>query len=354
MSAPTVVSLYTGAGGLDMGFVRAGFAPIYSNDIDADSMDTYDEWMAQAQRLFAHLEGITHISEVADSSTLEHLPDEADVVIGGPPCQGFSVAGHMDPTDPRSRQVWRFLSAVRHISPRAFVMENVAALAQNKRWEGIKVGMIAMAESLGYTVTLRVLNAADYGVPQNRLRMFLIGVKEGVAVPAPTTQESLVGKTLLSALERLPAWGEPGNDTLCSAKITPAKQPVLRQSPWAGMLFNGAGRPMHPHRPAPTLPASMGGNRTPIIDQQEIAGEEGWVPQYHKHLMEGGSPIDEIPSRLRRITVEEAAAIQTFPQGLHWHGKQSSQYQQIGNAVPPRLAEAVAQTVKEALEGTQS
>ena len=117
------------------------------------------------------------------------------------------------------------------------------------------------------------------------------------------------------------------------------------------MLFNGQGRPMDVNKPAPTLPASMGGNRTPIVDQSTLeSGERQWVEQYHALLMSGGSVATSIPSNLRRISVQEAAAIQTFPRDMPWHGSQSSRYRQIGNAVPPKMSFAVAQSVAKALD----
>ena len=144
--------------------------------------------------------------------------------------------------------------------------------------------------------------------------------------------------------------GKPGNDSLCTAKVTPAKKPVLRRSPFAGMLFNGQGRPLDLERPALTLPASMGGNRTPIVDQHQLERRgESWVIDYHEHLWNGGDPVARVPDHLRRLTVEEAAAIQTFPRGMHHGGRQSAQYRQIGNAVPPKLAEQVAKAIVRSL-----
>jgi DNA (cytosine-5)-methyltransferase 1 len=134
------------------------------------------------------------------------------------------------------------------------------------------------------------------------------------------------------------------------AKVTPAKKPVLRRSPFAGMLFNGQGRPLNLDAPAPTLPASMGGNRTPIVDQHQLEnGGECWVVGYHEHLWNGGAPYERIPKRLRRLTLEECTAIQTFPSNYEWAGRLSSRFKQIGNAVPPRLAFHVAVAVREAL-----
>lgn len=348
---PRFVSLYTGAGGLDLGFVAAGFTPVFANDINADAMATY----AAAMSMIAERTGIPFDHEIVtgDIRQVEKLPARgcAELVIGGPPCQGFSVAGKMDPNDPRSRHVFDFLAMVERVEPRAFVMENVKALARNKRWAGTIADIRSQAEKIGYKTYLEVLNSADYGVPQTRERMFLVGFRDsGVEYeyPAPTVREH-VG--VAQALRSLPAVGQPGNDQTCKAKVTAAKEPILRQSPFAGMLFNGQGRPMDMNRPAPTLPASMGGNRTPIVDQETLeTGAKQWVETYHDLLMDGGKVVTTIPSRLRRITVQEAAAIQSFPKDVPWCGSQSSRYRQIGNAVPPKLAYAIAESIAEALD----
>jgi len=342
-----VVSLYSGAGGLDLGFFRAGFLPVWANDIDCDAVETYN-------RTFAQL-GSSHRACVGDVRE-QTLPDpgSADLVIGGPPCQGFSVAGKMDPNDPRSRHVWDFLGVVKHIQPEAFVMENVMGLAANKRWEPLRKALIGEATMLGFRTTLLTLRASDFGVPQNRWRMFLIGFRNGaVACPTPTSSRSQ--PTVREALATLPPLGDPGNRTFCTARVTPARKPVLRRSPFAGMLFNGQGRPLNLDAPAPTLPATMGGNRTPIIDQHQLEnGGPHWVIEYHRRLWEGGTPRKRVPKRLRRLTLEEAAAIQTFPGGMEWVGRLSSRFKQVGNAVPPALAYHVALAVRAALDDWSS
>lgn len=347
---PRFVSLYSGAGGLDLGFIAAGFEPIFANDINGDATATYRE----ALQIISRREGFSCVHEVVtgDIRQVEMLPAKgsADLVVGGPPCQGFSVAGKMDPNDPRSRHVFDFLGMVERVQPKVFVMENVKALAMNKRWAGTIADIRKKAEEIGYKTYLKVLNSSDYGVPQARERMFLVGFKDHSVeyeYPEPTCDKPV---TVADAFKALPAIGEPGNDQTCSAKITPAKEPILRQSPYAGMLFNGQGRPMDVNKPAPTLPATMGGNRTPIVDQNTLAnGDQQWVEQYHASLMSGGSVATSIPSNLRRISVQEAAAIQTFPRDMPWHGSQSSRYRQIGNAVPPKMSFAVAQSVAKAL-----
>ena len=336
------VSLYSGAGGLDIGFAAAGFYPIWANDIEADAVATYNNYFG----CFS-----PHRAEVGDVRR-QTLPERgsAALVVGGPPCQGFSVAGKMDPNDPRSRHVWDFLGVVKHIEPRAFVMENVMGLAINQRWAGLREALLREARrKLGYQTEIVTLRASDFGVAQNRERMFLVGIRDGDRI-SPETVSADDPPTVRSVLERLPAYGSPGNDTRCVAKVTPAKTPVLRRSPFAGMLFNGQGRPLNLDAPAPTLAATMGGNRTPIIDQEQLEkGGDSWAVGYHRHLWNGGTPYKRIPKRLRRLTVEEAAAIQTFPREVEWSGRVGSQFKQIGNAVPPRLAFHVALALREAL-----
>lgn len=334
---PTFVSLYSGAGGLDLGFLRAGFEPLWANDFDATAAETY------RQNIGDHI--------VAGPIEDQDWPSEgsASFVIGGPPCQGFSVAGHLDPRDPRSKHVSVFFDVVERVRPEGFVMENVKNLAVNARWAGLRRDLISRAEDLGFSVRLCVLNASHFGVPQARERMFLIGLRGArPAEPEATTQDS--PPSVRSALSKLPPYGQPGNGSVCTARVTPAKRPVMRRSPFAGMLFNGKGRALNLLAPASTLPASMGGNRTPVIDQVQV--EEGgacWIEEYHAHLSDGGEPIDSIPPRMRRLTVEEAAAIQTFPTGWRFSGTQSAQFRQIGNAVPPELAFHVAKAVKAAI-----
>jgi DNA (cytosine-5)-methyltransferase 1 len=336
-----IISLYSGAGGLDLGFHFAGFNTVWANDIDKFATQTYQE-------LFPN--HLVTTGNLIDQTLPER--NDIDLVIGGPPCQGFSVAGKMDPNDPRSKHVWNFLGVVDKFAPRGFVMENVKSLAINSRWQGLRDSLIKEAEKMGYRTKLVLLNASHFGVPQARERMFLIGFRESeFHNPITTTRNNPV--KLKEVLSELPTYGEAGNDSICTAKITPAKTPILRKSPFAGMLFNGQGRPLNLDMPALTLPASMGGNRTPILDQQalENGNANSWVIEYHQYLLKGGIPYTEVPESLRRLTVEEAMAIQTFPNDMKFHGTQTTRYRQIGNAVPPVLAYHVALAIRQSLYG---
>ncbi|HEU4975266.1 MAG TPA: DNA cytosine methyltransferase [Baekduia sp.] len=338
MSQPTVISLYSGAGGLDLGFAEVGFELLWANDFDPLAVQTYRE-------------------NIGDHATagdvLEVLMPEVrpDVVVGGPPCQGFSVIGRMREDDPRSKHIFHFFDVVERLAPRCFVMENVKALGVSPRWRPLREQLLERAQDLGYTTRLVVLNAADYGVPQARERMFLLGSRLGEAPSAPEPTTAHRWPTVREALALLPPYGQPGNDSVTRARVVPSREPVMRPSAYAGsLLFNGSGRPLDLDRPAKTLPASMGGNATPIIDQLELAeGAEPWVVAYHRELQRGGAPARSAPPRLRRITVEEAAVLQGFPVSFRFRGPRVAQYRQIGNAVPPPLARAVAASVHEHL-----
>lgn len=327
-----VASLFAGCGGLDMGFVRAGFELVWANDANRDALATHDELM-DSSSVLGRLEEVTW-----------PRPRSADVVVGGPPCQGFSVAGKMNPHDERNSGVWKFFDFVEHMRPQAFVMESVKSLGVSSRWADVRHGLVERARQLRYRTQLIVMNAADFGVPQRRERMFLVGIRSGDFEIAAGRQDWI---SVRKALTDLPAFGAVGNDTPCSARITPAKRPILRSSPYHGaLLFNGSGRPLRLDVPAPTLPASMGGNSTPIIDQAELdTGVEPWVISYHRRLSRDRPPVAGVPRRLRRITVEEAAVLQSFPIGVPWVGTTCSRFRQIGNAVPPALAHAVAMSL---------
>ena len=346
---PKAVSLFAGAGGLDVGFERAGFETVWANEFDPDAAAT---WRANRP-------GREHI--MAEGDIAEHLGDldgigNVDVVFGGPPCQGFSVAGKMDPRDERSQLVWRFLDVVEMVQPKAFVMENVAALGRLEKWRDVREGISARGREIGYDVSFQIHHAPDYGVPENRDRVIFIGVRAGSGAmesfyerllghmaPPPTARE-----TILSA----GVYGSDENPQTCTSNVTLATNPVMRRSPYAGMLVNGAGRPIDLDGLAPTLPASMGGNKTPIVDEAALRdpARTNWFAEYHTGLVEGTlSPATTtVPDTIRRLTIAEAAAIQTFPVGYKFVGRKTKQYRQIGNAVPCLLAQAVASAVREA------
>ena len=341
----TGISLFTGAGGMDVGFSKAGFDVLWANDFDSDCCKTYQ----------ANHKNIIKCGDINDFfEELENYKG-VDVLFGGPPCQGFSVAGKMDPNDERSKLVWAFAKAVEITKPKAFVMENVKALAELEKFKDIRNELLIKLTKLGYKCLLTVVNAQDFGVPQKRERMLIFGFKDA---PFVVNVEKIMEKfkkkpiPVKKVLLKLGKAGTEHNKKICKALVTFASHPVLRKSPYAGMMFNGQGRPIDPDKPCNTLPASMGGNRTPIVDEDYVYdGSNNWIEEYHHHLMTGGIPKEGVaPKRLRRLTVDEAAQIQTYPEDYIFVGSQSSVFKQIGNAVPCNLAEATGKTVFDILD----
>jgi len=344
----TAISLFCGAGGMDVGFTRAGFEVVWSNDFDKDACATYE----------ANFGPHVVCGDIDELIPTLDKHQGVDCVFGGPPCQGFSVAGKMDPNDERSKLVMSYMQVVEKVKPKVFVMENVKALGVLSKFQLIREELFKRAHDLGYHAELLILNSKDFGVPQSRERMFLIGVKDKNYLGSLRDHIRAFERESLSVREIIAPLGPAGSETnsqTVNAKISIAKSPVLRKSPYAGMLFNGQGRPINPDAHSSTLHASMGGNRTPIIDEEQLYhGKPAWVEKYHQHLLDGGEsyPKDATPKFLRRMTVDEAHLLQTFPDDFNFIGRQSSVFRQIGNAVPCNLAEAVAKLALAAIEGT--
>jgi len=336
VAPPAVIDLFAGAGGLSLGFAAAGFEAVAAVEVDADAAATFRK---------AHPGVDVHEGDICELD-LSPYRGHVAAVVGGPPCQPWSLGGlrrgHADPRDGTPQ----FARAVHEVGPDVFVMENVAGLVRGaarpafERILAVLGGERPLADLLGdavgprdrleYRVEARVLNAADHGVPQTRRRLFVVGVRPGAAFawPEPTHAGAHVpARAHVGVVAR----GE-ANPSI----VTYAAAPSLRPDPYHGQVFNGGGRPIDPGRPAPTLLASMGGNKTPWVDTL------GVVPDYHAHLRAGGAPRSGRVPGARRITVAEAAALQTFPPDLAFAGARSSQYRQVGNAVPPLLAAAVA------------
>ncbi|MFF7291051.1 DNA cytosine methyltransferase [Microbacterium sp. NPDC008134] len=302
------VSLFSGGGGLDLGFEEAGWEPVVCVDNDPVATDTLrfnrPSWNVLTE----------------DIRSFDARPYAgADAVVGGPPCQGFSTAGKGDPTDPRNF-LWReYMRVVSEVQPRAVVLENVSALTHRRNGDHLS-GIMDELERQGYSFSYGVLNAADYGVPQQRRRLIVIGVKEGTAsLPPATTADS--HPTVWSALNDLAHL--PDSVDLNHVANSHAAHVVERWS----KLSAGESDPnyrrarLDPDRPSVTIRA--GGGYGPNGDHLG-----GFHPPIH-------------PTLPRQLTVREAARLQTFPDSWRLRGPKTIQGRQIGNAVPVRLAAAI-------------
>lgn len=330
----TAVDLFSGAGGLSLGLRQAGWKVEAAVENDMQAMATHK----------ANFAGVEHLC--GDVRTVDFRAfGGIDLIAGGPPCQPFSVSGkRLGSTDQRD-MVPEFVRAIREARPRAFLMENVPGLAMT-RFDSYLLEQLSRLETLGYTVFKKVLLAADYGVAQNRRRLFLVGIRSDqkgrsfdfpTATHGPSTRRRY--RTVAETLKGTPS------DVANRAKVVFCKNPVLRRSPFAGMMFNGKGRPLDLEGLGHTVPASAGGNRTHIVDPH------GLVREYHAHLLAGKKPRVGHMEGVRRLTVRESARLQSFPDHFDFLGRQSSRYSQVGNAVPPKLAEVVAQRISEVLIG---
>jgi len=297
-----VVSLFSGAGGLDLGFVQAGHRVIWANDLYGDAAETY------RQNIGDHIV-CKDISAIPSSE----IP-ECDVIIGGFPCQGFSVANtKRSASDKRNvlyRQLLRVISDKR---PAFFLAENVKGLINFQHGEVFR-RIIGDFTRAGYLVSHRLFNAADYGVPQKRERVIIVGVRADIeydfTFPSPTHAKDCSGGLLkwISVGDALRIFPDPDS---------PNNVPNHLYSKYK-LNFNGyiGHRPLDPTMPAPTVTA-RGDDR-------------------------GGVVILPHPTAPRRMTGRELATVQGFPADYRFSGPLSSVYRQIGNAVPPPLARAIA------------
>lgn len=323
------IDLFAGAGGLTIGFEQAGFRTVAAVELDPYAAATLTARHPCTEVVRKNILDV-------DLSVYRGL---ADVVIGGPPCQPFSSGGLRAAHEDERDMLPAYLAALDSIRPEAFVMENVPGLATGERRNYLD-RIVSEMSALGYEVDWQVLSAVDYGVPQKRRRLFVVGMHGGKFVFPSPTHGGTTGRPYVTVREALPKErvGEPNRSV-----VTYARKPDIRPSPFDGLMFNGGGRPIDLDAPAHTILASAGGNKTHFFDT------EGVVPSYHHHLMEGGEPRVGVVPGTSRLTVQESAILQTFPEDMVFHCPTSARYRQVGNAVPPRLACAVASALAEQL-----
>lgn len=326
----TAIDLFAGAGGLSLGLAQVGIVPICAVEIDIYAARTLSTHLTDTDLLCADIRKVD----------LSIYRGRVDIVCGGPPCQPFSSGGLRGASRDERNMLPYFVKAIEAIRPEAFLMENVPGLAVGSR-ESYLASILNEFRALGYYVTWQVLNAADYGVPQNRRRLFVVGRrKQPFIFPKPTHGPGCALPHII-VNDVLPPQqiGEPN-----PAMVTYAKKPDLRPSPYHGLLFNGGGRPINRELPSPTILASAGGNKTHFFDDRNL------VPAYHSHLANGGAPKCGTLPGARRLTILESSILQSFPSKMTFDGPRSAQYQQIGNAVPPVLASALGEALVAQLE----
>ncbi len=324
-SGLTGFDLFSGAGGLTLGLKEAGIRTRFAVEIEPHRIQTFAGHTPDADLLALDI-------RMLDLSSYQR---RVDLVYGGPPCQPFSSGGLRNGTGDQRDMIPWFIKAVRDIEPVAFLMENVPGLTVGERLSYLNK-VLGEFRSLGFYVEWKIVNAADFGVPQKRRRLFIVGMRDRpfrfpTETHGPNRRYPHVAvQDVLSTVQM----GEPN-----PSKVVYAKYPDLRPSPFDGHLFNGGGRPINRAQPSHTILAAAGGNKTHFFDDLRL------VPDYHRHLRAGGIPRIGLLAGARRLTVLESAALQTFPTNLVFHGPRSAQYHQVGDAVPPKLASALGKAL---------
>lgn len=315
-----VISMFSGAGGLDMGFHNKGFDILWANDFDKDACDTYDLWANyHADGTRKKIEERTEIvcGDIAKVDLKSILPGvKIDVILGGFPCQGFSLAGPRQVDDSRNVLYQHFVELVRIKRPKVFVAENVIGI-KTLGGGAVFKKILEDFSLLDYTVSAPTINAKNFGVPQDRMRVLFIGIRNdicnGGAYRFPEGNLEVV--TLGKALKDL----EPVDmNDVCQAPFSSRYMSRNRKRGFDDVSF--------------TIPA--------------MAKQVALSPDSDGMKYVGVDQFEFVGNYNRRLSYKETAAIQTFPKDMVFCGNLDSKYKQIGNAVPVKLAEAIATEVK--------
>ena len=333
----TALSLFSGGGGFDLGFSAAGFNIACSSDIDPFSCHTL-AINSSRKRFYKHVHSIpADIRELAAADLLKKAGLEKkriQIVLGGPPCQAFSVFGQRRGLqDPRGDLVWEYLRIIQEVQPEAFVFENVAGLKSIHGGALYQEILEQLALGGRYNVSAHNYEMANFGIPQFRNRVFFIGAKNGVSVPAmePTHGTSLNAKrsyrVVRDALRNLPKPG-PGSTVPNHIGRTHSQRIIDRYSNLEFGERDSKTRinKLHPDRPSFAI----------------IVGSDNGGGKGHVH-----------PFVPREVTPRESARMQTFPDWWEFHGTGRHVIRQVGNAVPPLFAALLAEHVKAHVFGTK-
>ncbi|HLO83439.1 MAG TPA: DNA cytosine methyltransferase [Nostocaceae cyanobacterium] len=399
---PVVIDLFAGAGGFGLGFEIAGFSVPLSLEVDTWACDTLR---------YNHPEMTVIQNDICEFNTLSNVKNickyKPDIIIGGPPCQGFSVAGpaQKDPKDPRNSLFINFAQWIEFLEPQAFVMENVKGLLSRRNVEGVKVIDIIKRtfENLGYFVELWLLNAAEYGVPQIRERVFIVGNKTGKKLGEPPKTHSLdllkINISQLSIFEHinlLPAltlWDAISDLPALNAREGEEEQAYISQpqnhyQQWiknnSQVIYNHVAMD-HSERLVERFKQIKWGESSADVPQEYRAKRRSGngeiseqVYDQNNRRLHPDQPAYTItasfyanflhPFQHRNLTAREGARVQSFPDTYRFLGKKTvvshkllqrenrlnekflCQYNQIGNAVPPLLARAIALHLQDKLE----
>lgn len=364
--SPMLVDLFCGCGGMSWGLKQAGFHVLAGVDIDAPSIETYRRNFGEDAGLPADL---TLLAAEEFAEYLNLRPEELDLMIGGPPCQGFSKnvprkQRYLE--DPKNRLVRRFLEYAEYLRPQVIIMENVAEMKNG--FEGAYTDeIVERLEAIGYRVTDKVLYAPDYGVPQRRRRAFFFANRLGLSIEFPEPSHfasdtapmlAALGayNTVRDALSDLPSLAH-GEGTSPMEYDKPPQTPyqiLMRRN--AEILFDHVARKLADtqYRRLASIVAGQGARDLPdeLKPKSHYSGAYGrleWdslAPTITRWVFHPGSGRFGHPSDVRVITIREAARLQSFSDDFVFTGTYIQKSHQVGNAVPPLIMQAFGEKVK--------
>ncbi len=341
-----VIDLFCGAGGLTLGFERQNFESILAIDLWSDAIDTFNNNRSNKVGI------VKDILEVDEKFIKKYVNEHVSGVIGGPPCQGFSLAGRRSEDDERNKLYKEYFKTLSIINPDFFVIENVIGILSMKNGE-VKEDIIRRAENIGYNVYIDKLMASDYGVPQNRVRVFFVGIKKELDKGTFKFPDKFKYKiTCEEAISDLPSLDNNNDNTKYKTEPTSKYQKEMRKN--CNIVYNHE-QTFHTEETKrlisyvpqggsiKDLPDSLKGNRkySSLLRRMNSKSQSNTIDTGHRtyfHYQEN-----------RILSVREAARIQSFPDNYIFSGSKVNQYKQVGNAVPPLLAEQVAKAINKYL-----
>lgn len=354
-----IIDLFCGCGGLSEGFEDAGFEIICGNDIDKNIINSFKLNHPNAKSIMGD---ITTIS--SEDLLNDNKKEDIFLIIGGPPCQGFSTVGNRKKEDPRNKLFYEFVRVVRDIKPKMFVMENVPGILTMQEGK-VKDIIKEEFENLGYKVNIQVLSAEKYGVPQKRKRVFFVGNIFGKDFEFPIAEfdgKEKPFRTVWEAIGDLPPIGSGMEAKNYVEKPKTEFQKFLRNGQ-NELTYHIS--PNHSEIMIKRMKnIKQGQNHSNL--PKELKLNSGYSNIYGRLI--ANEPADTItgncgcvsapgrfihPFKHRAITVREASRLQSFRDSKIFVGNQNSKYKQVGNAVPPLLAKALALKIKNFLEENQ-
>lgn len=315
-----VISLFAGAGGLDLGFQNGGFEVVWANEHDKTIWETYK---------------INHKNTKLDQRSIlevqpNDIPNDIEGIIGGPPCQSWSLAGSMRGIDDnRGKLFFEYLRVLKALSPKFFVVENVKGIVSKAHFSEFQ-NILNLFEDAGYDNFYSVLNAFDYGVPQTRERVFIVGFRKDLKIDFKFPTKSSQRKVLRDILDLKPSKKFDKNS------LDNFNHEYLESG--FSSIFMSRNRVRGFDEPSFTIQA--GGRQAPLhpaFSKMVKVNKDKWVFEDEKSI--------------RRLSVRECARVQTFPDSFKFYYKNINDgYKMVGNAVPPLLAEKIAEQIQKAFD----